>query len=141
METVPERSEVAQKYKWDLKSIYPENNEWKKSLENVKNGLGEFGQYEGKVCESGDTLLELLEFSEAIMRGMGTVISYAKLHSDEDKRGQKYQSMLIEARSVAAKLGGVTSFIEPEIQELDEKTLKSLLGSNVELSIYRHYLK
>jgi len=141
METVPERSEVAQKYKWDLKSIYPENNEWKKSLENVKNGLGEFGQYEGKVCESGDTLLELLEFSEAIMRGMGTVISYAKLHSDEDKRGQKYQSMLIEARSVAAKLGGVTSFIEPEIQELDEKRLKSLLGSNVELSIYRHYLK
>ena len=68
METVPERSEIAQKYKWDLESIYPENNEWKKSLENVKNRLEEVGQYEGKVCESGDTLLELLEFSESTHR-------------------------------------------------------------------------
>ena len=124
MEKVPERSEIAQKYKWDLESIYSENGEWKNSLESVKKRLDEFGPYEGRVCESGDTLLELLDLSESVMREMGIVISYAKLHSDEDRRNQKYQSMLIEARSVAAKLGGVTSFIEPEIQELDYEKLK-----------------
>ena len=48
--------------------------------------------------------------------------------------------MLIEARSVAAKLGGVTSFIEPEIQELDYEKLKLLLKSNAGLDIYHHYL-
>ena len=49
--------------------------------------------------------------------------------------------MLIEARSVAAKLGGVTSFIEPEIQELDYEKLKLLLKSYSGLDIYNHYLK
>mgnify|MGYP001162135361 FL=1 len=140
MEKVPERSEIAQKYKWDLESIYSENGEWRNSLEIVKKRLDGFELYEGRVCESGDTLLELLDLSESVMREMGMVISYAKLHSDEDRRNQKYQSMLIEARSVAAKLGGVTSFIEPEIQELDYEKLKLLLKSNAGLDIYHHYL-
>ena len=41
MEKVPERSEIAQKYKWDLESIYSENGEWKNSLEGVKKRLDE----------------------------------------------------------------------------------------------------
>ena len=63
MEKVPERSEIAQKYKWDLESIYSENGEWRNSLESVKKRLDGFELYEGRVCESGDTLLELSKLS------------------------------------------------------------------------------
>tara|TARA_A100001037_G_scaffold19927_1_gene16864 strand:+ start:10037 stop:11836 length:1800 start_codon:yes stop_codon:yes gene_type:complete len=140
MEKIPERSEIEQKYKWDLESIYSEDEEWRHSLENVRNRLGEFEPYKGKVCNNGETLLEILGLVEVVAREMRLVGSYAKMHSDVDKRDQKFQSMLIEARSVATELGGLTSFIEPEIQELGNKGLELLLKSNGELEIYRHYL-
>ena len=141
MEMAQERSKIDQKYKWDLNSIYSSDEEWQKSFENINKSLEDFKEYEGRVCENGKTLLELLELLETVMREFGKVISYAKLSSDEDRRNQENQAMLTKARSLASAVGGATSFVEPEIQKIGIAELELLLESGKKISHYDHYLR
>ncbi len=139
MSTVPERSDIEDEYKWKLESIYHDDEEWEEAFEDVRERVDEIRAYEGRVTESGETLLSLLELEEELIREVATVASYTSLRSSEDTRDQEYQALAARAQSLAADTRSAASFVEPELQQLDESDVEALIEEVPALAAYEHY--
>ncbi|MFC6989606.1 oligoendopeptidase F [Haloplanus sp. GCM10025708] len=139
MSSVPERSDVDPEYKWDLESVYESDEEWEAAFEAVADRLDEFETYEGRVTESAETLLELLELREEIVREVSKVVTYANLRSSEDTRNQEYQAMSARAESLSADASSATSFVEPELQELTADDVDAFVEAEPALAEYQHF--
>jgi oligoendopeptidase F len=140
MSSVPERSEIDRTYKWDVEDIYATDEAWEAAFEDVRGRLDEFSDYEGRVTESPETLLALLELEEEVMRDVAKVANYASLRSAEDTRDQEYQALSAKAQSLASEASSAVSFVEPELQELDESDVESFVEAEPKLAEYEHLL-
>ncbi len=141
MSSVPERSEIEERYTWDLESIYADDEDWEAAYEAVEERLDELRAYEGRVTEDGETLLEVLELRDELEREVSQVYSYARMRSDEDTRDQQYQALSTRARSLSSTASSAASFVEPEIQALSEDELEAMIGSTDGLERYEHHLR
>jgi oligoendopeptidase F len=140
MSSVPERSEIDTEYKWDLESIYATDDEWEQAYENVEERLDELAGYEGQVTEDGETLLEVIELRDEVMRTVSTVVSYARMRKDENTADQHYQALSSRAMTLYSQADSASSFIGPEIQDLDRDELDRMIEETDGLELYDHYL-
>ena len=139
MSSVPDRSEVDETYKWDLESMYADDDEWEAAYEAVEAKLDDLRAYEGRVTESPETLLELLELREELMRQVSNVSAYARMRSDEDTANQQYQALSARAQSLGSKASSAASFIEPELQQSTRSELQAFVDEEPDLERYEHY--
>jgi oligoendopeptidase F len=137
--SVPERSEIDTAYKWDLGSIYADEDEWEAAFEDVSERVAELDRFEGRLTESPETLLEALQAYESVMRDLSQVSSYARLRAAEDTRNQEYQALSARASALQSEASSVTSYVEPELQELDEADVDAFVEQRPDLDEYRHY--
>jgi len=139
MSSVPERSDIDAEDKWALESIFASDEDWEAAFEDVRDRVDDLAAYEGRVTESPETLHELLELREDLMRDVSIVATYANLRSSEDTRDQEYQAMTARAESLAADARSAASFVEPELQELDEDDVEDFVDAEPALAEYEHY--
>ncbi|MFB6092800.1 MAG: oligoendopeptidase F [Haloquadratum sp.] len=139
MSQVPERSEIDPEYKWDLADVYEDDEAWETAYESVSDRIEDLRAYEGRATESPETLLELLQLREDVLREVAKVTSYANLRSAEDTRNQEYQALKAKAESLSSSAQSATSFLEPELQELDEDDVAAFIDEVPALSEYEHY--
>jgi oligoendopeptidase F len=139
MSSVPERSDIDAEYKWSIESIYADDDAWEEAYEAVRERIDDIRAYEGRVDESAATLRELLETREEISREVSQVVQYARLRSNEDTRDQEYQAMSAKGQSLVSEVSSAGSFLEPELQALDEETLAAFVEEEPTLEQYDHY--
>ncbi|MFB6089573.1 MAG: oligoendopeptidase F [Halobellus sp.] len=139
MSQVPERDELDPEFKWDLADIYADDEEWEAAYEAVADRVEELREYEGRVTDDPETLLALLDLREEILREVSKVTSYASLRSAEDTRNQEYQALQAKAESLSSSAHSAISYLEPELQELDEDDVAAFIEAEPDLAEYEHY--
>ena len=139
MSTVPERGEIDEQHKWQLDSIFDSDDAWAEHFETVSGRIEELAAYEGRVTESPETLLELLELREELMREVAQLSVYANLRSSEDTRNQEYQALSGKAEALSSEASSATSYIEPEIQELTEDDIERFIDEEPALAEYEQF--
>jgi len=139
MSTVPERGEIDEQHKWQLDSIFDSDDVWAEQFETVSGRIEELAAYEGRVTESPETLLELLQLREELMREVAQLSVYANLRSSEDTRNQEYQALSGKAEALSSEASSVSSYIEPEIQELTEDDIEAFIDEEPALAEYEHF--
>ena len=140
MSSVPERSEIDEAYKWDLASVFDDDEAWTTAYEAVEGRIDELEAYEGRVTEGPDTLLELLRLREEVFRELSAVVVYARLRSAEDTRNQEYQAMAARASSLQSEASSAISYLRPELQSLTEADVEAFVDAEPALAEYEHYL-
>ncbi|MFB6353825.1 MAG: M3 family oligoendopeptidase, partial [Halobacteriales archaeon] len=140
MSSVPERSDIEDRYTWDLESIYATDEDWEDAYDAVEDRLDELRAYEGRATEDGETLLAVLELRDELMREVSKVTAYARMRADEDTRDQHYQALRSRAQTLASRARSAASFIEPEVQSLDRETLEAMIEATDGLGEYEHHL-
>ena len=107
MSSVPDRSDVAEEYTWDLSDLYADDEEWEAAFEAVEERLEELSAYEGRVTEDAETLQAVLEFRESIMREVANVAAYARMRRDEDTTNPSMVSRSTDCSSGSMKLAAL----------------------------------
>jgi oligoendopeptidase F len=138
MSSVPERSEIAAEHRWDLDSIYATDEDWEAAFESVRERIPDLERFEGRSTESAATLLATFETHESVMREVAQVSTYANLRSSEDQRVAEYQSMSTRAQSLAADAQSAASYLDPELQELDESEFAAFVDEEPALAEWEH---
>lgn len=134
-----ERSEVPEKYTWNLKDIYLSDEAWKEKKEEITPKINNMGKYRGKL-NSSKVLLECLEFSFGLHKELVRLYTYASMKSDEDTRNSKYVGMEQEMQQHFTDFGSVSSFVEPEIIEIGPETIERFVAEQPDLKKYPMYL-
>ncbi|MFB6310720.1 MAG: oligoendopeptidase F [Salinirussus sp.] len=140
MSAVPERDEIDEANRWAIEELFESDDDWEAALEDAREALAEIEAFEGRVTEDAETLHTTLETYERVMREVELVTTYAHLRRDEDTRDDAGQAMATRAQSLSADADAATSFLEPELQELDDKTIETYVDQIPALGEYEHYL-
>jgi oligoendopeptidase F len=131
------RSEIADKYKWDLASVYKSDAEWRAAKDAISARLGEIEKFRGTLTKSAANLLKCLEFNSELNKEATKLFLYAGMNSDLDTRDMKYTGMKQELQQMFADFGAKAAFIQPEILTADWSVIDNFIKSEPKLDPYR----
>lgn len=124
------RSEVEEKYTWDLSSLCKNEDEFYKGLNEVEKEIDLFvKKYKGNL-KTKETVNEMIDEYEEIVTKANRLSSYATLQISVDRGNPDYQELTTKSSNVFSKLSEEFSFVDSELVELDEYLLKEIESMN-----------
>ncbi|MCQ2463995.1 MAG: oligoendopeptidase F [Oscillospiraceae bacterium] len=139
-ETVKERSEISEEFKWAVNDIYIDDSMWKKDYECVKKSVDDIKSYHGRLSESADVMLSYFKLSDEIGIKFDSLVNYAHRKRDEDNRNPVYQEMCGQLSALISEISDAGSFEVPEILSVSDEVLEKFFAENSELGLYRLYV-
>ena len=136
-----ERCEIEEEYTWDLTKIFKNNDEYIKSLNDVRSEIGKITSFKGKILESSETLLSFLELSDELERKLYKLYYYAHLKLDEDTTNTTSQELEGMITNLLQEYSLLTSFVLPELMQGDYNQVLSFIEQNEELRKYQFNLE
>ena len=132
------RSEVPEKYKWNLDEYYKSYEEFDKEYKKISSRLKELDGYKGKLKDS-KKLLEFIEKDMEISASIMNLDAYIQMKFDEELG--KDESITRQSKIVKLynEYSDKASFFEPELLSFTEKEYKDLF-KNKDLEKYRAFL-
>ncbi len=133
-----ERSRIPEKYKWDLKDVYPSDEAWEEAKLKLIANLTRIADFRGKLSESPEQLLNCLELFNLLRKEYVRLSCYASMKSDLDTRDAKYLAMDQEMGQIGSDLSALGSFIDPEILRIGSDAIVRFVNQEPRLAVYRH---
>ena len=131
------RSEIQNKYKWDLTPIYKTEDDWKKDYEEVKNEIEKVKDFKNTFLKDGQELYKFLEYDEKVSRKLEKLYYYAHLNYDSNTLDEKYKVMNNMVTDLFSKYDELSSYVTPEILKLDKEKLDSFYKDEPRLKDYK----
>jgi oligoendopeptidase F len=126
-----DRSEIDDKYKWDLSSLYKSEEEWAKSVSDADAMIEVLGEYEGHLADSAEMMYKFMTKTEEISSNISNIYCYAYLRQSEDTRISESQKMVQQATMLSVKFGTAISFAEPEILSMSKEKFGKFISSEI----------
>ena len=135
------REQVREEDTWNLTDLYKNQEDWEADLSLIEKKVSEIKQFEGKVCESAKTLLQVLELAAFASEKLEYSYSYAARLFDQDQSNTKHQGMNARMFSLMAAIGSDLSFIDPEILACEESKLEKFYQEEPALELYKKQIQ
>jgi len=140
MNKIPARKDVPANDKWNLDSIFKSDSEWEAALKELPELTKKVAAYKGKLGESSDTLLAAIKALEQAELKLETVYHYASLKHEADEDDSVATEQDGKATMAYTDFCSEISFFDPELQAIDDDTLKSWIAKP-EFADYKIYVE
>lgn len=137
--SLPKRSEVQEKYTWNLANIFPTEDAWRKALDEIVEDLPKLTAYTERLGESAQTLAAWFRDYQEVQIKVGKVFVYTSMLSDTDTANQEWLAMRDQTRGAFARFAAGVSFVEPELLAIPQERIEEFMRELPELEEYRHY--
>ena len=137
---IPNRNELDRNYCWAIEDIFPSDEAWEQELEACKSLPAELAAFEGRLAESGETLLAYLTAMEDASRRMRRLFLYTSMKSDENTADPTYQGLKGRCFSFLVQLNSATAWEGPALAALEDATLDRFYAEVPALEKFRRYL-
>lgn len=134
---IKERSQVPERYTWDLSSMYPSDEAFLAALDAAQDMPARLGAWQGKACASARGLLGFLQEQEACEVELAKLANYAERKSDEDTRVARYQDFSARVTTLLVQVSTSCAWFEAELLACDEARLEGFFQSEPALEGYR----
>ncbi|MBI1804728.1 MAG: oligoendopeptidase F [Ignavibacteriae bacterium] len=135
-----DRSKIADKYKWNLKDLYPSDDAWQEAKKQFIAGIPKIEQFKGTLNQSAKQLLACLQFDSDLSKIYARLSVYASLNHDQDTRDSKYLAMSQEISQIGSDYAAKSSYIRPEILKMESAAVMSFVQQEKGLEVFRHNL-
>ena len=124
MNTIPSRDQIPAKDKWDLTSIFENDEAWEKALAEIAGYGQRMKEFKGKLGISPNILIAALKTLEEAELKIETVYHYASLQHSANEEDSSAADKEGRALMAYSKFESDISFFESEIQSIDEDELR-----------------
>ncbi len=135
------REEIPEKYKWKLEDIYPTEEAWEKGFAKVRESIDIYPEFTGTLGNSSENLKQCLKYDETVGIELGKLFLYAMLGKDVDLANSKNNSRYERLTLLYSQIRAASSFITPEILQIEEDTLWKYVEEQEFLQIYKHHFE
>ena len=136
----PQRSDVPDKYKWNLSDMYPTLADWQTDIKKVESKIDQFASYKGTLGENSQNLLNALTSYFDMLKTFYKAATYARNLSNEDVRISENQALRQQLSAIGTKFGETAAFFEPEILTIPKEKIENFFKEKPELQIYSMYI-
>lgn len=134
------RSEIDEKYKWDLSSIYSSNKDIDKDFDLARSLSKEIIEYKNKDIKTVEDLYNLLELDIKLSRILDKIVLYSNLKVCEDASSSENQELYGRAINFVTQISTDIAFISNKILSIDDDVISKLLNDKL-LSEYKFFLE
>jgi len=124
--SLKKRDEIPEKYRWDLSLMYENDEAWYQKVKEVSAHKDDLLAYKGKL-NNARSIADFLVLETKVRRELRHITNYAFLRLCEDGLDERAQQMFEHCNQFVSEIYQATSFIEPEVLNLDFKLLKDIL--------------
>ena len=132
-----DRDKIEDKYKWNLKDIYPDWGSWEKGLTDLDMKMEAFAGLKGTLSKGPDALLHALRLQDELNILSYRVYRLPQLTRDTDTRNQDVSAKLQKVQILFAKFNTATSWFNPELLQIAWETMEKWLAETSDFSPYR----
>lgn len=127
------RSEIDNKYKWNMTDFYLDWAEWDKELETLKSMMKEIPQYKGQIKDDSKKFVELIKLEEKMGRLLDKLYVYVYMLKDLDSKDEVSSVKLQEIQAIYTEYSVSAAWITPEILQIPKETMERWIDENPEL--------
>ncbi len=131
------RSEIEEKYKWDLSLIIKNDKQFELLLSEVNKQATSLVNMKGKLNNADDIVL-FFEEEEKMSKKLDRAYLYSFLKKSEDGASSNSLKLYGKARDLSYNIGEMLSFVEPEISTLGEEKIDEI-SKDKRLNDYDRY--
>ena len=139
MQKYNNRSEVPEKYKWDLTPFFKNEEEYNQTYEKTLKEAEQFKNYVG-CTKDAHKLYEFLNLYYEVSAAFEDLYVYAFLKDDEELGQEENVIRKSKAEKLGAILSNNTSFFDPELLSLSKSEYEELFNFNNKLLEYKALL-
>lgn len=130
------RSEVDDKYKWDLTRMYKTDDDFNLDCDKLLELIDRIKSYKGIITKDAKTLCDYLKLEEEIDIIFTNLYVYANALNDEDVSNIKSQKKYNKVLNLLSKYNEASSFTTPELLKTDYDVIKKYINENDDLKEY-----
>ena len=132
------RNKIEKKYKWNAESVYASAETWEKETQLILEDVAKVKEYQGRLAESAEVLLEAMRVSEDLIQRAYKAYVYASFAYSVETTDPEAGGMLGKAQGVFGQVAGAVAFIHPETLTIGREKLEEWMNQNENLAVYRH---
>lgn len=127
--------------KWKIEDLYHTEADFEKELKTLEKLVYKYQDYQNKILNSSDTLLEFLKFDTEFSKRLEQLFIYAHINNDSDTRNSHYQELYGKVINLNALYNELTSYVVPELLENDYALIEKYIQEKENLKEYERTLK
>lgn len=135
------RSEIDNKYKWDLSKIYQDPDLLEKDKQEILKLKDQLVAMRGSLTANATNLLKAIDLYYAIMRILDKMVVYTNMKFHEDMDNNASKVLVGKVDKLASEISADLSFFTPEVLKCDYQEITKFLSENQELKKYQHMLE
>ncbi|MBL6961626.1 MAG: oligoendopeptidase F family protein, partial [Anaerolineales bacterium] len=140
MSKIPARNEIDPKYTWNAESVFASPEAWSAEAEKIVADIPSVKAFQGKLASNAASLADAMEAVEKIIQRVEHLNMYAGFSYSVDTADQKAAAMADKAGGIHGQVIAAVSFVQPEMLEIGEQTLRQWLRDETRLTEYEHYV-
>lgn len=130
------RDEIEEAYKWDLSTIYKDNNELLKDYNNILKKIEDYKKYENIFLNSAEDLYNALKDYDSIDMIIGKMWTFTSHRYDTDLSNNENQAFRDKVYNLYEKFSVVCSFITPKLLRFGYDNVKKYCDDYPKLKEY-----
>lgn len=135
-----ERSEIPEKYTWNLADLYPSEAAWETARDDLRKRIPGLAAHKGHLGDSPEALFKAMDQIWGAQLALERLYVYASSLSDQDIRAAKPREYKLAAEQLSVDLGAAVSWLDPEILAVGAEKVKGFLAKEPRLSPWAFYL-
>ena len=109
----PTRAELPESDKWDLTPLFADVGKWQEDFEWVHRTYPQIGEWKGRVGDSAETLVAVLEFEKKLELKIERLFHFASLQLAEDSANTEYLGRIGQLQNLLTRIGEALSLCCP----------------------------
>lgn len=130
-----------EKYKWNLKDIFKDEEEYESLYKEVEKNYKELEKYKGKLKESSKNIYECYSLLENLEEKILKLDAYATLKYHQNLQDSENIKRYKDMENLTHKFSNMISFFTPEMNEIDDGLLLKYLKADNNLKRYERIIK
>jgi oligoendopeptidase F len=140
MPTALPRSKVKKNQTWNAESVFVSPAAFYVAVQSLLDSLPAIREFQGHLGDSPDRFIEAMAAMDALSERASKVQVYATMSSAVDATDKEGAEINGKATSALAQVGAALSFVDPELLDIGETTLRQWLEDNPRMQLYEHYV-
>ena len=132
-----DRSEIPDRYKWNLTDIFPGWDEWRQAYQELEIKIGAYAALQGTLAQGPHRLLAAMQLSDDIGQLTYKVWYFAGLKYDEDQRDNPINAKRQQVQILFAKASQASAWFNPELLAIPLPTVQQWMKEQPGLAMYR----
>ena len=132
---------MEEKYTWNLTDIFKTKEEFEKEIEKLNKMLNEIKTYQGKLSNSSENIYQCYRNYEKALEYYEKIYAFGMLKFHLDMANSENIKLFKRCEGIGTEFEKTTSFITPEITDIDTDLLLKYLDENNELKRYERLIK